>query len=108
MFFDQNPEEAFKRPKDGAVQHDGAAAGAIFRDIFGIQPLGQHEIHLQRTALPIPANRVAQHEFQLGAVKGALTRVQFIFNAGDAAGVFQRAFCLVPHRIRPRAPRRTV
>ena len=37
---------------------------------------GMHEVDLQRAALPVAADRVAQHEFQLRAVEGALARVQ--------------------------------
>ena len=75
---DRHAEEAFEAAQDGAVQHHGNPAAAVFRDVFGVQPFRQHEIDLQGAALPVAADRVAQHELQLGAVEGAFAGVQMV------------------------------
>ena len=81
------------------MQHDRPVPGAVLADIFGIQAFRQVGIDLQRAALPVTADGVAQHEFQLRAIEGALAGVQFEFNAGDGAGFAQRALGLIPEFI---------
>ena len=49
---------------------------AVLADIAGVEPLGQHEIDLQRAALPVAADRVAQHEFELRAIERALAGIE--------------------------------
>ena len=55
---------------------------AILADIFRIQAFGQHEIDLQRAALPVAADRIAQHEIELGAIEGAVARIELEVQAG--------------------------
>ena len=95
-----------KLPKMARCSITGRAREDSERDIFGVQPLRQHEIHLQRAALPVPADGVAQHEFQFGAVEGALAGVQRVGDAGDFAGVLQGLFGAVPV-LRRQEPART-
>ena len=96
VLLDQDAEEAFEAAEDGAVQHDRAVAGAVLADIFGVEAFGQVGVDLQRAALPVAADGVAQDEFQLRAIEGALAGVQFVLDAGDGAGFAQRALGLVP------------
>ena len=58
------------------MQHDRPVLGAVLADIVGIQALGHHEIDLQRAALPVAADGVAQDELELRAIEGAFARVE--------------------------------
>ena len=78
------------------MQHDRALARAVLGHVGGIQPLRQHEIDLQRAALPVPPDRVAQHEFELGAVERPLPRVELVLDPGGQARRLQRALGPVP------------
>jgi hypothetical protein len=49
---------------------------AVRRDVEGAETLRQVEVDLRRAALPVAADRVAQHIFELRPVEGALARVQ--------------------------------
>ena len=99
ILLDQDAEEAFEAAEDRPVQHHRPVAGAVLADIFGVQPFRQVGIDLQGAALPVAADGVAQHEFQLRAVERALAGVQLVFDAGDGAGLAQRAFGLVPELV---------
>ena len=74
-------------------------AVAVLGDIARAQPFGGVEVHLQGAALPVAADGVAQHEFQLGAVEGAFAGIEGVVQAGGVGGFRQRLFGLVPHRI---------
>ena len=78
----------------------------VLADVLGAEALRQHEIDLQGAALPVAADGVPQHEFELGTVKGALARVQGVFEARGLDRRLQRAFGLVPGRVaaRPASP----
>src|SRR5438067_805285 len=71
------------------MQHDRRVAAAILADIGGAEPLRHLEIELQRAALPIATERVAQHEFELGAVERALARVEREGQAGGLDGLLK-------------------
>ncbi len=79
------------------MQHDRAVTGPILPDILGVQAFRHVEIDLQRAALPVAADGVAQHKFQLRAVERAFARVELEVHAGDGAGFAQRVLGLVPH-----------
>ncbi len=61
-----------KLPKMARLQHDGPLARAVLGHIVRVEPLGQHEIDLQRAALPVAADRVAQDELELWGRKRRL------------------------------------
>ena len=73
---DQDADEALERAEDRPVQHDRPMPLAVLADVGRAEPVGQHEVHLERPALPVAADRVGQHEFELRAVEGALARVE--------------------------------
>ena len=100
MAFDQDADETFKRPQRRPVQHHGAMFRPIRTDIIRVQPLRQHEIHLMGATLPIPANRIRQHKFQLGAIKRTLAGVQLRLDPRRTRGRQQRLFRLVPNLVR--------
>src|SRR5436190_526128 len=64
------------------MQHHWHMAAAILTDISGAKPLRHVEIELQGAALPIPAQRVAQYEFELRPVEGALAGVDGVAEPG--------------------------
>ena len=105
---DQHAEEALEAAQDGAVQHHRRVAGAVLADVFGVEPLRQDEVELQRAALPGAADRVAQQELELGAVEGALAGIQRVVDAGGGAGLLQRVLGVVPDRVGAEAQRRAV
>ena len=91
IMLDQDADEALHRAEDRAVQHDRDVARAVLADIGGAEPLGHVEIELQGAALPVAAERVAQMEFELRPVKGALAGVQRIGEPGRLDRVLQAA-----------------
>ena len=99
IVLDQDADKAFERSQDRAVQHDGAVFLAVLADIRRVQPFGQHEIHLQGAALPVAADGVAQHEFELGAVKRAFARVQRIVQPRRLDRFGQCCFGTVPYGV---------
>ena len=82
------------------MQHDWAVLLSIDAHVYGVQTLGQHEINLQRPALPIAPDGVAQHEIQLRTVERAVAGVEFGFQAGGGGGLLERRFGAVPSGIR--------
>src|SRR5215510_11731491 len=72
---DQNPREALERAADRAVHHHGPLLLAIGVDVEGTETLRQVEVHLRRPALPVTADRIAQHIFELRPVEGALAGI---------------------------------
>ena len=50
-----------------------------------------HEIELQRAALPVAAERVAQHEFELRAVERAFAGVERVVEPGGPTASHKRA-----------------
>ena len=79
---DQNSDKALHRAEDRPVQHDRGMARAILADIDGAEPPRHVEIELDRAALPLPAERIAEVEFELRPVERALARVESIGEPG--------------------------
>ena len=76
---------------------------AVLVDVIGAQALGHVQVDLQRAALPVPADGIAQHELELRAVEGALALVQGVLDAGGRGGGLEGGLGPVPDR-RPRPP----
>ena len=68
-------------------------------DIERAEPAGHVEIDLHGAALPVAADGVAQHVFELGAVEGAFALVERPRPAGGFERLHQRRLGLVPHGI---------
>ncbi|MPL93326.1 hypothetical protein SDC9_39452 [bioreactor metagenome] len=94
--FDQDADEALERAEAGAMQHDRAVLRAVDADIARVQPLGQVRVDLQRAALPVAADRIGQHEFELRPVEGAFAFLDLEVIAGRLAGIAERGFRMVP------------
>ena len=100
--FDQDADEAFITAQNRAVQHDRAMARAIFADIAGIEPFGQHGIGLDGADLPCPPDGIGEMEFQLGRIKSPFAGQFFPAPIGIIAprcrhGIAHRLFRPVPH-----------
>ena len=68
-------------------------------DIERAEPAGHVEIDLHGAALPVAADRVAQHIFEFWAVEGAFALVERPRPAGRFERLHQRGFGLVPYRV---------
>ena len=78
------------------MQHDRRWRAAILADIARAEPLRHDEIELQGAALPVAAERVAQHEFELRPVERALAGVERVGEAGGLDRVLQILLGAVP------------
>src|ERR1700746_3703895 len=78
IVFDQDADETLHRAEDRPLEHDRGMAHAILADIDGSEPPRHVEIKLNRAALPLPAERVAEVEFELRPVERALAGVERI------------------------------
>jgi hypothetical protein len=103
MVFDQDAHEAFDRPKHGTVQHHGNMLVAVFTDVGGTEAFGHIEIDLQRTALPVAADGIAQDELQLRAVERAFARVVRVLEATRLERLQERLLGLVPDLSNPKS-----
>ena len=72
---EQDAGEALHRAEDGAVDHHRRLLLAVGVDVERAEPLRQVEVDLDGAALPVAADGVAQHVLELGAVEGALARI---------------------------------
>ena len=71
VLFNQNTDETLQAANDGAVQHQGAVAVAVFAYKFGIKALWQVGVYLNGAALPLAAQCVFKCVFDFWAVEGA-------------------------------------
>ena len=99
MMLDEDADESLERAEDGAMQHHGRVLVAVFADIGRAEPAGHVQVDLQRAALPVAADGIAQHEFELGSVERALTRVVGVGEAGRLQRLQERRLGLVPDGI---------
>ena len=97
---DQDAGEALERPEHGAVDHHRHGLLAVRPDIEGAEPHRHVEIDLDRAALPVAADGVAQHVFELRSVERAFAWTELVLQAGRLDRAFQRGFGLVPHLVR--------
>src|SRR5262245_57283002 len=94
--FDQHADEALQRSEYRPVQHHGGMFYAVLGDVRRTQPVRSVEIDLQRAALPIPTNGVAQDEFELGSVERAFAGIERIRYARSFGRLLERPFSAVP------------
>src|SRR4029077_16234394 len=106
IVLDQDADEALERAEDCSVQHRGAVRGAILANIARLEPLRQDKVELQGAALPVPAERVAQNELELGAIKGPLPRIERVGQARRLDRIAEPSLGAVPDLVRAGAHRR--
>ena len=78
VMLDQDAGETLELPEHGAVDHHRDGLRAVLPDIKGAEPIGMLEIDLDRSALPVAADGVPKHIFQLRTVKCALARTEVV------------------------------
>src|SRR5690625_3175623 len=76
VVLDQDAYKAFHGAQHGAVQHHRHAAAVVFGHILGAEPARQHQVKLQRSALPNAIQAVPERKLDLGAVERAFARLQ--------------------------------
>ena len=82
------------------MQHHRHVALPVFTHIACAKTRGQVQVHLQRPALPVAADGIAQHELELWPVERALTRVEVILEPRGLDRGAQRGLRLVPNLLR--------
>ncbi len=55
---------------------------AVFADVRRAEPVGQVQVDLVRAALPVAADRIAQHELEFRSVECAFARVVAVIETG--------------------------
>ena len=78
------------------MQHNWHMALIIIANITCAEAVRHNKIDLQRTALPIAPNGVAQNKLKLGAIKCALAGVEFNIKSRSFHSRHQRAFGFIP------------
>mmetsp|Transcript_22390 Transcript_22390/g.50453 ORF Transcript_22390/g.50453 Transcript_22390/m.50453 type:complete len:493 (-) Transcript_22390:197-1675(-) len=78
------------------MNHDGPLAGAVRSDVLEVEALREVEVALDGTALPLPAQRVADLEVNLGAVERSSSLVHRVAPSLPLQGLGQRAGRKVP------------
>ena len=101
---DQYADEAFIGAEDRAVEHHRAVALAILAHVGCIEAFGHDAVGLDRAALPRPADRVGQVEFELWCIEGAFARqflpaIIVVRHARARDRLTQFLLGLVPHRV---------
>src|SRR6516164_5804211 len=96
---DQHAEKALKAAQNGAMQHHWGLPAAVSCHVFGVEASRKLHVHLERAALPLPPDCVAQGEIQLGAVEGTIPGIQKRLDPGTDASLSERRLRLVPLRI---------
>src|SRR5271156_7039150 len=76
VMLEQDAYETLHRAADGPMDHHRRRLFTVARNIERAEALRQVEIDLRRPTLPIAADRVAQHIFELRPVEGALARIE--------------------------------
>ena len=112
---DQDAREALQRAEHRAVDHHRRLLLGMLVDVERAEAAREVEVHLRRAALPVAADGVLQHVFELRSVERALARLQRRLHASVRAlrhlveHVLQRLLGLVPQLVRADAlfrPRR--
>ena len=102
---DQDADEALHRAADRAMHHDRRLLRAVGIDIERAEPFRQVEVDLRGAALPVAADGVAQHIFELRPVERAFAGVDRGLDAVAAAGLDFRehgrhhALGVIPHLV---------
>ena len=71
VVLDEHADEPLERPEDRTVQHHRTLTAVVLRHVAGIETLGQIRIVLQRTALPVATQAIAQSELDLRPIEGS-------------------------------------
>ncbi len=92
----QHGEEAFDGAEQGTMNHHRTLVGAVLRDVFELETLGQVEVELDGRDLPGAADGVAGLHGDLRAVERGAARVGHEVEVGCLGDLAQRAGGLFP------------
>ena len=81
---------------DGSTDRTVEVARTAGVDVAHVEALGQHQVELNRPALPASAQAVRQRKLQLWAVKGASFGRQLRFQLRARCRLRKQPLCLVP------------
>ena len=95
---DQDPEETFNGSHERAMDHDRAVGVSILTGKLQSEALGIVEVHLDRRALPGPAQHIFDLDIDLRTVEHALSRINAVGDAPALQGRFKPARGLRPRR----------
>ncbi len=96
---DQDAGETLQRAEHRPVDHHRRHLVGVLVDVERAEPARQVEVHLHGAALPVAADGVAQHIFELRPVERALALVQRPRPPGSFQRRHQGGLGFVPHRI---------
>src|SRR6185437_3644394 len=96
VMLDQDADKPLHRAEDRAVQHHRGVPRPVLADIGGAEAAGHAVVELERAALPVAAERVAEVEFELRAVEGALAGSQRVAEARRLDGIPEAFLGVVP------------
>src|SRR5438105_4754404 len=83
------------------MQHHRDPLGAVLVDIVRPEPLGHVEVHLQRPALPVAANRVPEDELELRSVDRALPLVHGVLEPRGTRSRLESRLRAIPNGVVP-------
>ena len=75
IVLDQDADEALHRAADRAMHHHRRLLRTVGVDVERAEALRQVEVDLRGAALPVAADRIAQHIFELRPVERAFARI---------------------------------
>ncbi len=96
VVLNEDAEEALDGAEEGAVDHDGLVAFAVFADEFEIESGGEVEVELDGRELPETAEDVDELEVDFGAIEGGFAFDGFVGDAFAGEGALERADGDVP------------
>ena len=99
MMLEEHGDKTFDAAKDGMMQHHWSCARTRRSNERGVETLRQHEIDLDRSALPLASIAILQNKFELGAIEGALARLHAKLEARRTGGAREHRFSLIPYCI---------
>ncbi len=103
--FQQHRDETLHTAKHRVMNHHRPLAFVALVDELRIEPLRQHEIELDRAALPAAFTAVRQMKLQFRAIESALSFEHVELEARCPRCICQRLFRAIPRLIVARAHR---
>jgi hypothetical protein len=73
MMLEQDRCEPLQAPENRVMDHHRPYSVALVIDVLSIEALRKNEVELECAALPLTPVAVAQQEFQLRTIEGALS-----------------------------------
>src|SRR5262249_30542833 len=107
VVLEEDAEKALQAPDQRSVEDDRLLPAARSVGEGQLEPPGQHQVDLDRPALPGASQAVAEHELQLGPIERALSGLLAPDETGGPGRIGQERLRPVPDRVVSQSPRRT-